>query len=610
MTLASFWTPFSGRIRLLERGERGVAFLGIALALILITGFAANTWLIDRNNSEALSSERLSNINIIGPLLADRAQRFISTGDLPGLRRFIANCGTSLKLDGCTVSLGSGRIVADTTAARVNTFEVPQRWTVAAADDLAAEPDGVASFQFPFAVPGKGAGLVGMAPLPASKGGDSSFAPSALLCAAGLCLLIFVYRRSRRGLAEMELIANSLSAMEGGETAAPALKIDEELGAACRTWNKLLDELEELRRRGALSQAVASIGNRRAGGNNLEAACDAMSQGLVLIDDKMRVRFSNGAACNFLKMDRSSLAGTAVADLVQDEKVHSAIVSIASGALRRPVTMELEQPSDSGTGVLRFCVRPVRRGDADSAMILIEDITQQRTAERARNTFINQVTHELRTPLTNIRLYTETAMGDGENDAEVRANCLNVINQESRRLERIVNEMLSVAEIEAGSSTVHRGEVYFDVLLDELRADYRAQAEEKGITLMFDVAPALPKVYADKDKLSIALHNLIGNALKYTPTGGKVTVTVDVRDGQLAVDVADTGIGIKPEETEKIFDRFFRSGDPRVGKIIGTGLGLTLAREVMRLHGGDVTVQSVIDRGSTFTATLPLGNAA
>jgi signal transduction histidine kinase len=258
------------------------------------------------------------------------------------------------------------------------------------------------------------------------------------------------------------------------------------------------------------------------------------------------------------------------------------------------------------TSVLRFSVRPVRKEDTASAMLVIEDITQQRIAEQARNSFIAQVTHELRTPLTNIRLYVETAIDDGEENPAVRSNCLNVINLESRRLERIVSEMLSVAEIEAGSFKVRRDDVYMDVMLDELKTDYAAQAEEKKISLTFNRPPKLPKLQGDRDKIALALHNLIGNALKYTPSGGKVTVTSDVHDKQLVIELADTGIGIKPEEAEKIFDKFYRSTDPRVGKITGTGLGLTLAREVIRMHGGDVTLQSEIDKGSTFTATLPV----
>ncbi len=546
----------------------------------------------------------------IGPVLSERSQRLLAAGDLAGLRQLTATVGRALRLNACTVSIGSGRVLADISPAGVNVFELPDHWTVDASEEAPVNANSGTRLRFPFAVPGKGAGFLDLEASTAAAKDDSNFGPSALVCAFGLCLLVFVYRRSRRGLAEMEIISSSLSAIDRGETSSTALKVDATLGPIAAAWNKLLSEVDELRQRGTANQAVVAIGNRRAGGNNLEAACDAMSQGLLLVDDKMRVRFSNGAACTFLKLDRTSLAGIAAANLVQDPKYRDAIVAIAGGKLRRPVTLELEQSSDSGNGVLRFCIRPVRRGDADSAMIIIEDITQQRTAEKARNTFITQVTHELRTPLTNIRLYTETAIEEGEKNPQVRANCLNVINQESRRLERIVSEMLSVAEIEAGSSTVHRDEVYFDVLVKELETDYRAQAEEKHISLEFSISPKIPKLLADKDKLAIALHNLIGNALKYTPDGGKVTVSVDVRDGQLAIDVADTGIGIKPEETEKIFDRFFRSTDSRVGKIVGTGLGLTLAREVMRLHGGDVTVESIINRGSTFTATIPLANAA
>jgi two-component system sensor histidine kinase VicK len=103
----------------------------------------------------------------------------------------------------------------------------------------------------------------------------------------------------------------------------------------------------------------------------------------------------------------------------------------------------------------------------------------------------------------------------------------------------------------------------------------------------------------------LALHNLVGNALKYTPEGGRVAINVEVSPKQILVSVADTGIGISPEDAERIFERFYRAKDPRVAKITGTGLGLTLAREVVRMHGGDITVESQIDQGSTFTMTLP-----
>ena len=590
------------RAKLLSRGESGVAGMGIAMAMILIVCFGANAWLTDRANQNTIEAQQQTQLNATGPLLADAAQRLIASNDLPALRRLLAGNAGPLKLDVCSISIGGGRVIADMSPGRVNTPTLPDHWTAGPADD-----DGLT--RFPFTVAGRGTGFVRLSAAPlAGAQSNARFAVSASICAFALAVLVLVYRRSRDRLAELDVVRSSLAATQRGETAIAALQVDDRLGPTATAWNKLLEEFEALRQKARM--ATAATGGRRSAGNNLESACDAMSNGIVLVDDKMRVRFANGAACTFLKIERSGMAGMPAADLITEPQYREAIEGIAAGKQRRPVTVEIEQHSESGNGLLRVCIRPVRRGDADSAMILIDDITQQRTAERARNTFINQVTHELRTPLTNIRLYAETAIEDGEGNAEVRANCLNVINQESRRLERIVSEMLSVAEIEAGSTTIRHDEVYADVLIKELQHDYDAQAKDKKITLEFNVSPKLPKLSADKDKLTIALHNLIGNALKYTPEGGKVVVTVDVRDGHLAVDVKDTGIGIAPAEQEKIFDRFFRSGDPRVGQIVGTGLGLTLAREVMRLHGGDVTVESEINRGSTFTATLPVAMAA
>jgi len=238
-------------------------------------------------------------------------------------------------------------------------------------------------------------------------------------------------------------------------------------------------------------------------------------------------------------------------------------------------------------------------------MLSIEDITQQKVAEEARHAFVAQATHELRTPLTNIRLYVETAIEEGEKDPKTRSKCLNVINGETRRLERIVGEMLSVAEIEAGSFKIRTDDVRLETVFEELRSDYQQQADEKRLDLSLNLPPKLPVIRGDRDKIMLALHNLVGNALKYTPDGGKVQINVEVTAKQILVSIADTGIGISPEDAERIFERFYRAKDPRVAKITGTGLGLTLAREVVRMHGGDITVESQIDQGSTFTMVLP-----
>jgi signal transduction histidine kinase len=260
--------------------------------------------------------------------------------------------------------------------------------------------------------------------------------------------------------------------------------------------------------------------------------------------------------------------------------------------------------------VVRVTVKPARKGDVFTAIAVLEDVSQQRVADRSRNTLIAQASHELRTPLTNIRLYAEALLEDGDSNPQARTTAINVINQESRRLERIVSDMLSVSEIEAGAFRIRRDDIPLASILDDLKHDFAPQAQDKEITLTFDVAPKLPAMTGDRDKITLAIHNLVGNAIKYTPAGGKVTVRAastspGTPQETLIVDVTDTGIGIKPEEHESVFERFYRSADKRIASITGTGLGLTLARDIARIHGGDVTLKSAINEGSTFTLRIP-----
>jgi two-component system phosphate regulon sensor histidine kinase PhoR len=242
-------------------------------------------------------------------------------------------------------------------------------------------------------------------------------------------------------------------------------------------------------------------------------------------------------------------------------------------------------------------------------MLVVEDITQQRIAEESRNAFVTQATHELRTPLTNMRLYLETLVEEGDADPAVKSRCLNVLSGAVRRLERVVSDMLSVSEIEAGSLKLRLDDVRPEELFEEIGADFKAVSEDKEIALVFELPPKFETLQADRDKLVLAIHNLVGNALKYTPAGGEVRVRVEQELGGLAVHVTDNGIGIRQEECELIFERFYRAKDRRVSGITGSGLGLALSRQIARLHGGDVTVQSVIDRGSTFTLRVPSGSS-
>jgi len=461
--------------------------------------------------------------------------------------------------------------------------------------------------RYPIHVPGRGGVRLEMAAAvsyPFWVGWEAQTGIGAI-GAAGLLALLLVYRNMRARLRGMGAVREALLATMIGEQGTDALTVSGELGNEAKAWNRILLEKEKLSKRMVAGRARETLGAGRENNGDLGAACDAMSQGLVLVDGQMRIKYANGAAAVFLRADRDSLIGRDVSELLLEEEVAKAVRSVACGAIRRRASVEIQRRGETGTVVLRVSVRPVRREDFAAAMILIEDVTQQRVAEEARNAFVAQATHELRTPLTNIRLYVETAIDDGEDDPTLRAKCLNVINQECRRLEQIVSSILSVSEIEAGSMKLQRDDVRVDALFEEIRADYEAQAKEKQIELAFSLPPKLPVIQGDREKFALAVHNLIANALKYTPAEGKVTVSVDAADGQLIVEVRDTGIGISPNDQEHIFEKFYRAEDGRVAKITGSGLGLALAREVVRLHGGDITLESELNKGSTFTLRVP-----
>jgi PAS domain S-box-containing protein len=606
------------RKRLLPQGESVIASAGIALAALLLTLMAALAWWTVRTERYASEAARVDQVNSIAFVLGRGAEVMLARDELTAIRRLVAETASKYDLTVCRITLSDGTVVACSDSNQITNPSapaLPAQWKrVRLLDDaLPAPGPGQLAATQRLTVPGRGdADLEITAPVthPPRTGWETQAGVGAF-GAVAMIVLLFVYRHMRARVRALGAIREALLAIDAGEKEASILQVSTDLGVEARAWNEVIAARETLRRQDVAERAKEVLGRHGETRGDLVAACDAMSHGLILVDEHNTVTYANGAAAVFLRTRKEDLLGAAVDKHLHVDNVLQAIRAVAGGAVRRRTVMDVERKDETqGSGVLRFSVRPVRRDDAASAMVTIDDITQQKVAEEARHAFVAHTTHELRTPLTNIRLYVETAIDEGETNPATRAKCLNVINGETRRLERIVGEMLSMAEIEAGSLKLKPDDVRLETLFDELKADYQQQANEKRIDLQLKLPPKLPVIRGDRDKIVLAMHNLMGNALKYTPDGGTVTVAVEVDNKQVSVSISDTGIGISPEDAERIFERFYRAKDPRVAKITGTGLGLTLAREVVRMHGGDITVESQIDQGSTFTLTLPVKAAA
>ena len=216
-----------------------------------------------------------------------------------------------------------------------------------------------------------------------------------------------------------------------------------------------------------------------------------------------------------------------------------------------------------------------RRGDC---LVIIRDVSQQARAERAREDFVAQVTHELRTPLTNIRAYAETLSSGMFDDPKVITECYNVITKETRRLSRLIEDILSVSQLEVGSIQLHVDDVDLRALLEEGVRDVRGLADEKKIDIQLVLPSKMEPIRADRDKLAVVVNNLLGNAIKYTPAEGDVQVGCQYTGDNLVLTFKDNGIGIDTEDLRRVFEKFQRGSNQEVQSEIGSGIGLFTAR--------------------------------
>lgn len=584
--------------------SRWVSGLVGGVAVLLVGAVMLSSWWSARAAASETQDERVRSATGVAGLVAARTDLLLRESDLAAVRRQMIDLQGSGLVRSCKVTLAGVGVVASTDAQNIGVLSIPPTWSMTPATPEVSNQ----SVWVTFEVPGRGAGVVEVSydPVTPPYAATTAQAGGIALIAVGAVWLVF--RGFRKRLAVLVGVGTALSEAAKGERRAQVLRVAEDSDPLGTAWNMLLDERDRQDR--VIAEHQVTLAEQTIPGENggVIAICDSLTHGVVAIGHDRHITYVNGAAGVLLGRHKAELERVEFTTAFTDETVRDAVAECLDSRtpVRRTVEVARGEPGRDPDAELRLSVRSTEVCGERFVGVLIEDITQQRVADRSRNSFVAQATHELRTPLTNIRLYVEQAVDEGEADPQLRAQALNVINSEARRLERIVADMLSVSEIEAGSLSIRPGDVRTDALFDDLTNDYAAQATEKSIELMFDIPPKMPVIHADRDRLGQALHNLVGNALKYTPPGGKVTVRVEVPEqGGLVVHVIDTGIGIDPEECERIFDRFYRANDRRIAHVTGSGLGLALAREIARLHGGDIEVESKLDQGSTFTLTLP-----
>jgi len=245
-------------------------------------------------------------------------------------------------------------------------------------------------------------------------------------------------------------------------------------------------------------------------------------------------------------------------------------------------------------------------GDLDRK---VDELAQANLAlfemNRLKSDFLATMSHELRTPLNSILGFSDV-LASGDSLSEKQQRWVGNIRSSGQKLLNLINDILDLAKIEAGKMHVRVEEFSLHDVCEGLLNMFRPIAEKKNIDLRGQLDPAIPTVRQDVTKLQQILQNLLSNAIKFTPEGGRVLLRAEADARHVIITVSDTGVGVAPEEQELVFQKFRQSGNPLTREHAGTGLGLSIVRELCKLLGGEITLQSELGRGSTFTVRLPL----
>lgn len=342
----------------------------------------------------------------------------------------------------------------------------------------------------------------------------------------------------------------------------------------------------------------------------LEVTMDSMREGVLVIDSAMRLVASNNAARDIFETEGTASARMArrLSDLTRNPAIYSAFAAAVARATRTEVKVETSQGPERR--VYDLHVAPLRQrgivagSDVRGAVGVFFDITRLERLERVRQEFLSNVSHELRTPLTAIITFVETLEEGAIDEPENNRRFLAVIRRNAERMHGLINDILELSAIEAGTVTVEARPVRLAALVGECFTTLAARADERRLTLLNEVAPDV-QVHADPRRLEQMLTNLVDNAVKFNAEGGEVRVRHEREGARDRITITDKGEGIAPEHLPRIFERFYRIDRARSRSLGGTGLGLAIVKHLARAHGGEATVLSAPGEGSAFTIELP-----
>ena len=336
----------------------------------------------------------------------------------------------------------------------------------------------------------------------------------------------------------------------------------------------------------------------------------AMQDGLLVVDARNRIMLMNQPFEKLFEL-RDPAVGVPLIEAVRHATLDELIAeTLGTGeAMRRELSV-----TDSHTHSERHIevsAVPIKKTDDEisGAVVLFHDITELKLLDQIRREFVANVSHELRTPLSILRGYIEVLLDEPETQREELARILSIMERHSKRLQRLVDELLSLAQLESSQATLELSDVRIDELFNNLIRDWKEKLAAKNLKVCVDSTPEAFTLHADGTRLEEVLYNLLDNAVKFSPENCQIHLRATRRGSDMVLSVTDNGVGIGKEHLPRIFERFYRADKARSRELGGTGLGLAIVKHIAQLHGGRVEAESELGRGTTIRVVLPLRSA-
>ncbi|WKA51032.1 cell wall metabolism sensor histidine kinase WalK [Planococcus liqunii] len=364
---------------------------------------------------------------------------------------------------------------------------------------------------------------------------------------------------------------------------------NDEIGQLAKSFNNLTNRLQE-------SQQSTESERRK-----LASVLANMTDGVLSTDRRGRVILINDPGLRLLNVSRETVINRPITSVLGLDSEYTFEDLIH---LKDAITLDFSSYDESALLRASFSVIQKETGFVNGVIAVLHDNTEQEKIDMERREFVANVSHELRTPLTTMRSYLE-ALADGAwQDQELAPTFLNVTQTETERMIRLVNDLLKLSKMDASETEINKEMVEFNVFFNRI-IDRFEMSKSQNVYFERELPEEQYFVEIDPDKLTQVIDNIISNALKYSPEGGKIRFAMTIEDGFILIRIVDQGMGIPKENVDKIFDRFYRVDRARSRAMGGTGLGLAISKEMINAHGGHIWAESQYGKGTTIFFTLP-----